>query len=56
MGHQSNVHDFLHRGCRQLAKSRLSHCHNILMIAENRQRMGGDCPGRDMQHAGKKFP
>ena len=47
------VHDFLRVGFAQHGKAGLTASHDVGMIAENVQRMGGDGTGRNVEDAGK---
>ena len=49
LGDGGKVLGFLHRKGRQQRKSGRAGAHHIRVVAENRQRMGGDGPRRDME-------
>ena len=55
LGDQSGVHDFLDIVGRQQRPAGLADSHDILMIAEDGQALGGDGTGRDMDDAGAEF-
>jgi hypothetical protein len=40
---------------RPAGKTGLANGHDVLMVAEDRQGVGGDGPGGDMQDAGQQF-
>jgi hypothetical protein len=46
---------FLNRGRCQQRKTGLADGHDVLVVAENRQGVGGNGPGGDVQHAGQQF-
>ena len=53
MGHRGQVHDFLHRALSQHGKTSLAAGHNVAVIAEDVQGLGGDGTGRHVEHAGQ---
>jgi hypothetical protein len=55
MGNTSHIHDLLYIGGCQKHDTCLPAGHNILMITENRESMGGNRPGGYMQHSGQKL-
>jgi hypothetical protein len=56
MGHQGQVHGFLDGVGGQQAEAGLAHGHDVLVIPENRQGMGGDRAGRDVEDRRQQFP
>ncbi|CCJ75364.1 hypothetical protein BN135_428 [Cronobacter muytjensii 530] len=50
MGYQRKILRLLHAARAEHRTARLTHGHDVRMIAENRQRMGGDGTRRHMQH------
>ena len=50
LGNQRQVMGFLHGGRSQLGEPGAAHRRDIGMIAEDRQTLGGQRPGRDMKH------
>ena len=55
VGHQGQVHAFLHRGGSQEAEAGLAGGHHVLMVTKDGQRVGGQGAGRNMKNAGQKF-
>ena len=55
MGHGSQVHDFLDVALSQHGKAGLTAGHDVGVVAEDVQRMGGDGTGGDMEDAGEEF-
>ncbi len=55
MRHAPQVHDLLGVGRGQHAHAGLAAGHHVLMVAEDGQRVGGDCPGRDVEHTWQQF-
>ena len=56
MGHEPQIHDFLHRRRSDQSEPGLSHCHDILVVSKNGKCMTGNGPGSDMKHPGQHFP
>ena len=56
MGDERHVHGFLDRVGGQQPEAGLAHGHDILVIPENRQGVGGNGAGRDMKNRGQQFP
>ena len=55
MGDQRHIHRFLNGGRSQHGKAGLAAGHDVLMIAEDGQGMGGQGAGRYMEHAGQQL-
>ena len=55
MRYRREIHHFLHIGFRQHGAAGRSGRHNILVIAENRERMVCQRPGSDMEYTGKQL-
>ena len=55
VGHQGQVHAFLHRGGSQEAEASLAGGHHVLMVTKDGQSVGGQGAGRNMKNAGQKF-
>ena len=53
--HRSQVHDLLDAAFRQQGKAGLTGRHDVLMVAENAQRVCGHRPGADVEHARQQF-
>ncbi len=55
MRHAGKVHDLLHRRGGQHGEAGLTHGHDILMIAEDRQRLCRQRTRRNVEHAGQQL-
>ena len=55
MGHGGQVHDLLHIALCQHGKAGLAAGHDVGVVAEDVQRVGGHGTGRDMEHAGQQL-
>ena len=51
----AEVHYLLHAAFGEQCESRLAGRHNVLMITENAQGVGGNRPGAHMKYAGKQL-
>ena len=51
MGDAGQVHHFLYAARRQHGETGLAGGHHVLMVAEDRQRLRGQCAGRNVEHA-----
>ena len=55
MRHEREVHDLLHRAARDHREARLTARHDVLMVAEDVQRMRGDRARGDVHDHGQQF-
>ncbi len=55
MGHQGQIHAFLHGGGGQEGETGLTAGHDVLVIAEDGKRVGGQSASRNMEDAGQQF-
>ena len=55
MGHRSQVHDLLHAAFGQKGETGLAGRHDVLVIAENAQRIGGNRARADVEYARQQF-
>ena len=55
MSDSAQVHDFLYRIGGQHGKTGLTGCHNVGVVSENIQRVGGKASGTDMHNARKQL-
>ena len=53
--HEREVHDLLHRAGSEHRKAGLAAGHNVLMVAEDVQRMRGDRARRNVENRGQQF-
>ena len=53
VGHRAQVHALLHAGGGQLGPAGLAACHDVHLVAEDRDVAGGDGAGRDMHDGGE---
>jgi hypothetical protein len=51
--HQGQVHAFLHAGGGEHGEAGLAAGHDVLMVAEDGQRVGGNGARRNVEHAGQ---
>ena len=56
MGHGPQVHDLLGRGGRQQGEAGGPHAHDVGVVAEDAEGVGGEGPGGDVEHAGEHLP
>ena len=50
---QRHIHDFLHRVGRQHAEAGGARGHDVAVVAEDGERMGGQGAGGDVEHRGR---
>ena len=55
MGHCAQVHDLLGVGLGQHGKAGLAAGHNVGMVAEDVQALGGHGPSGDVEHRGQQL-
>ena len=55
VSHSRDVHDFLHTAFAQHGKTCLTASHHVLMVAEDAERVAGQCTCADVEDAGNEF-